>query len=299
MHRVRGAAAAAAALVTLLSVSLLLAPPAAADDQVVVCNSKTKVCRVVVEDDAEVAKGERRASRSRGGGGPVVADRLRTCFTKPANPQPPAGDPAWAGHDPSTGTIYLRTCPFTHAPSLPVPVFVAAGEDPPVVVTPAELALQAVRQLQLPKPTIKRSPSERNSDQGVPYTWVNLWTWYWTSPARWQPLSKRAAAGAVFAEVTVTPQELVLEPGDGLPTVSCPGPGRPWRPADGTSAPSGGGCGYRYRHVTTTGEPLTATISIRWEVTWRGSGGAGGTLPAMTTSASSTFAVQQVQAVNR
>ena len=286
----------AAALAAALSVSVLGAPSAAADEQRVVCDPETNVCTVVVEDEGAHGTADKPGRRK--GGGPVVDDPRRSCFAQPASPQPPAGDPVWAGRDPSTGAIFLRTCPFTHAPSLPTPVFVADGEDPPVVVTPAQLAQQALRQLRLPTPTIKRSPPERNSDLSVPYTWVNLWTWYWTSPARWRPLSERATAGAVFAEVTGTPRELVLDPGDGSAAVSCPGPGRPWRASDGNSAPSDGGCGYRYRHVTTDG-PLTATVSIRWVVTWTGSGGAGGTLPDMTTSASSTFRVQQVQAVNR
>lgn len=295
----RRVAAVAAAVTGLLAVSLVGPVGAAADDhQQVVCDPSLGVCDVAVEDTGATGGREKAHGGHKGGGGPVVTDPRRTCFTKLADPQPPAGDPAWAGHDPSAGAIYLRSCPFTHAPSVPTPVFVADGEDPPVVVTPAQLAQQALRQLRLPKPTFQRSPSERNSDLGVPYTWVNLWTWVWTSPARWQPKSEQATAGGVFAEVTVTPRDLVLEPGDGSAAVSCLGPGRPWRAADGNSAPSSGGCGYRYQRVT-TGDPLTATVSIRWAVTWTGSGGAGGTLPDMTTSASSTFEVQQVQAVNR
>jgi hypothetical protein len=292
----------AAALAAALSVSVLVAPSAAADEQRVVCDPETNVCTVVVEDDAADARDNPQASRRRGGVAPVVDDGPRLgdlCYVVLANPQPPASDPVWAGREPGSGKVYMRTCPMTRdAAGVTVPVFVADGEDPPVAVTPAQLAQQALRQLRVPKPTIKRSPSERNADDGVPYTWVNLWTWYWTSPARWRSLSERATAGAVFAEVTVTPLRLVLEPGDGSAAVSCSGPGRPWRRSDGNSAPSDGGCGFRYQRVT-TGGPLTATVSIRWLVTWTGSGGAGGSLPEMTTSASSTFAVQQVQAVNR
>jgi hypothetical protein len=290
----RRVAAVAAALTGLLAVSLLRLQAATADDQQVVCDPRLKLCSVVVEDTEETGEGREAAGSRHKGKGPVI-DPRRRCFTQLASPQPPASDPAWAGHDPGTGKIYVRTCPFTHAPGLAAPVFVPDGQQPPVVVTPGQLALQALRSLQLPDPVIRRSPSERNRDDG-PYTWVNLWTWYWTSPTTWRALSKSASAGAVSAEVTVTPEVLVFDPGNGAAPVSCPGPGRPWRPADGNSAPSAGGCGYRYRSVS-SGGPVTARLSIRWSVEWTGSGGAGGTLPAMTTSATSSFTVQQLQAV--
>jgi hypothetical protein len=40
-------------------------------------------------------------------------------------------------------------------------------------------------------------------------------------------------------------------------------------------------------------------VTVEWAVTWTGSGGAGGSLPTMTTQASSTFAVEQIQVVTR
>ena len=51
-----------------------------------------------------------------------------------------------------------------------------------------------------------------------------------------------------------------------------------------------------YRHVA---ESVTATVTIRWTVTWTGSNGTSGALPPLLTSATSAFAVQQVQVVNR
>ena len=44
------------------------------------------------------------------------------------------------------------------------------------------LAQQAYGELTVPDPVAKRSPRETNSDPqygGLPYTWVQLWTYVW------------------------------------------------------------------------------------------------------------------------
>jgi hypothetical protein len=210
------------------------------------------------------------------------------------DPPPEPSNPMWEGHvtgGRTTGAIYLCVLPDGS-------VFDWFWAPPaPPVVTPAQVARQALASVTLPAPVMRRSPTEANSDHGVPYTWVNLWTWFWTDSASWQPLRARAAVGGTWAEVTVTPTRLVYVPGDGEPAVACAGPGRAWRESDGNGVPTAGGCGYRYRHVSAT--PLTATLAIEWAVTWRGSGGTSGTLPVMRTQVTSTFAVQQIQVVTR
>lgn len=268
----------------------------------VACNPLVRKCGVIVTDPPTTGPGG-------GGGAPGKDACLRDgapvpctstggtwsnalqCYLKLADPQPPASDPVWGGH--SDGAVYWCSTSFGLAPVSRL-VWLAT---PPTGPTPEELARRAFNSLTIPRPLMRRSPIESNADGGVSYTWVNLWTWVWTEPQTWSPLSARAAAGAVWAEVVVTPTRLTFVPGDGGAGVVCPGPGRPWREADGNAAPTAGGCGYRYKHVAAT--PVTATLSIEWQVTWRGSGGTGGTLPAMTTQASSSFAVQQVQVVTR
>lgn len=217
----------------------------------------------------------------------------RQCYLKRADPQPPATDPVWAGR--TDGAIYW--CNRIADGPQPSSSLIWLAEGPDAGPSPAELALRAVDSVSLPEPVVRRSPTEANSADGVPYTWVNLWTWVWTEQTSWRTFSARAEAGAVWAEVTLTPTKLVYSPGDGGKAVTCSGPGRAWTEADQNSAPSGGGCGYRYRRVTES--PLTARLGIEWTVTWRGSGGTGGTLPPMTTESTSTFAVQQIQVVTR
>jgi hypothetical protein len=44
---------------------------------------------------------------------------------------------------------------------------------------------------------------------------------------------------------------------------------------------------------------VTATVAIKWQVSWTGSFGMGGTLPLQVTSAAQQLRVLQVDAVNR
>jgi hypothetical protein len=176
-----------------------------------------------------------------------------------------------------------------------------AVPPPPPPPDPAVLAQQAFAELALPKPTNGRSPGPDSSDPahgGLPYTIVNLWTWYWTDPAAWVEQSITVTLQGVSATATAKPTTLVFDPGDGSAPVSCAGPGRPWSEADANDPPSGGGCGFRYAAVTPDG-PLTSTVSIRWHATWTGTGGVGGDLGDVTTSATSSFLVEQIQVVNR
>jgi hypothetical protein len=238
--------------------------------------SATRTAAQAVGDNAGLAPGE--------------------CAWKTLVPQPPAGDPRWEGNDPAAGVVQFNDC---NGPTFYQ--FAAAAPAAPPPPDPAVLAQQAMSQLTLPKPSVERSPSAESSDPaqgGLPYTVVNLWTWFWTDPAVWADLSTTVSLQGVSATATAVPVALVFDPGDGGPAVSCPGPGRPWEVADGNDPPSRGGCGYRYVAVTPDG-PLTSTVSIRWAVSWTGTGGVGGDLGEVTTSVTSSFLVQQIQVVSR
>lgn len=168
-----------------------------------------------------------------------------------------------------------------------------------ITVTPAELAKQALAQLRIPRPTTGRGPGGTLKD-GRPYSLVRAYTWFWTDPTKYKPLSKRASAGAVWAEVTVRPSALTFAPGDGTQTVSCSGPGTPWiQGKDSPWVKSPTGCDYSYPHSTyqTSNGELTATYGIVWKVRWIGSGGAGASLPNVTTTTQSQFAVAEAEAV--
>jgi hypothetical protein len=176
-----------------------------------------------------------------------------------------------------------------------------AGPRPPALPSPAVLARRAYRQLNLPRPVMHRSPDENNSDPqfgGQSYTWVNLSTYFWTSPNTWSVRTRTATAGPVSATVTARPTELLIDPGNGAGAVTCGGPGVPWTKADAHSQPPADACAYMYQRVTQGSAPLTATMTIRWRVSWAGTGGAAGTLPVMQTQVASNYLVEQIQTVN-
>jgi hypothetical protein len=211
------------------------------------------------------------------------------CYLTLMSPQPPKSDPSWQGH--TTGAIYVCTTwpPRTTGTT---ELWLAT---PPTGPDPRTLALRAEKALRLPQPSGDRSPSQSQEYGGSPFTYVNLWTWFWTDRATWRTRTATARAGGVSATVTVTPTALVFEPGDGSPAVTCSGSGRAWTSADGDGQPTNGGCGYRYRSATS--QPVTSTQLIRWTVTWRASDGEAGTLPNLTTTRTGQLMVLQVESV--
>jgi hypothetical protein len=72
-----------------------------------------------------------------------------------------------------------------------------------------------------------------------------------------------------------------------------------WRSGDGVWAPSPSGCDYQYPH-SSIHEPngeVTATYGINWAIAWSSTTGQNGTLPNLATTATSTFAVAEVESV--
>ena len=171
----------------------------------------------------------------------------------------------------------------------------------PAIVTAASLAEQAYKEIAFPRPSGHRSPSEARGYNGYPFTYVGLWTYYWTDAATWKPLTATASAAGMTATVTATPVSLSFNPGDGSPSQSCTGPGRPWAEPDGDSAPSDGACGFQYSRVTGPGygHPITSTQTIVWKITWTGTGNTGGEIPRLSTSSSGQLNVLQIKTVNR
>ena len=209
------------------------------------------------------------------------------CYLEYESPQPPKDSLLWQGH--TDGAIYrCTTWPLTTTG-------VADLWFPSPPVGPVAAAVKAEESLTLPQPAGHRSPNESQERDGHPYTYVNLWTWYWTDASMWKPRSATARAGGLSATVTVTPKQLQFDPGDGSSPVACDGPGRPWTSNDGNAAPSDGGCGYRYARATRS--PITSTQSIVWSVTWSASDGSSGSLPDLTTSQAGPLTVLQIETV--
>lgn len=300
MHRTGvGAALVALALVTAVTAT---ARPAFADGTITVVDGYGSVgTTIYVPGSPGHGSGGSAANpamnNSSGSAGPTC-----TYVVNPLSPSSntPGFIPLHQG-DSFAGTYYFRYCsdgtvsmvwvPFAKAGTAAV-----AAPAGVVVVTSGQLAREAVDRLVLSRPAVHRSPVETNNYQGDPFTWANLWTWVWTDPANYRPMTHTVSVGPVSATVVASPVGLLFDPGDGSDAVRCPGPGRAWTDADGNDAPESG-CGYQYRHVTDGA--ITSRLEILWRVTWTGTGGTGGSLPAMQTTTDALLRVLQIQVVNR
>jgi hypothetical protein len=86
--------------------------------------------------------------------------------------------------------------------------------------------------------------------------------------------------------------------GDGQ-TVTCRGPGTPYTASDDPASASPT-CGYTYP-VSSAGRPdgtFPVSVTITWDITWTGTGGAGGELPPLFTTAAVAMRVAESQTVN-
>jgi hypothetical protein len=173
-------------------------------------------------------------------------------------------------------------------------VFVPDGADPNGAVpaaTPGELAARAYNRLRLPAPVARFNPARMTSVG--PATTVHIPTWWWVRD--WSVRGQRTAAGAVWAVVTARPIRSVWNPGDGGPVVTCGGRGRAWTPQGSrTSACSSV---YASSSAAEPGKVYRASVTVVWEVTWVGSGGAQGTLPQLTMTTSFPVAVLERESV--
>ncbi|MTD57139.1 hypothetical protein GKO32_24630 [Amycolatopsis sp. RM579] len=174
-----------------------------------------------------------------------------------------------------------------------------AAPAPPPLPTPAELAAQAFEQLRLPLPVPRHSPDVRLPDGGDA-TIVGENTWVWSDRGVWKPAVQRVQVGPVWAEVTAAPVGMTFNSGTGG-SMSCSGPGTPYDRSYGLHAASPD-CGFVYTR-SSVGRPndqATAEWAIQWSVSWVGSDGTaevGGDFPQMSSRATATFAVAEVQAL--
>ncbi|MFF3739819.1 hypothetical protein [Streptomyces sp. NPDC002566] len=183
------------------------------------------------------------------------------------------------------------------------PFWVENGASPqvPNAVTPQVLAELAYNRIQLPTTKVTLAPAGT--------TKVNLPTWAWLDKARFKEVSVTASLAVpglnIQATTTAKPVSLKLEPGT-PDAETYPGSGECTINADGSiGAPYAAGkadqtppCGLKYLRSSGEGTfKLQATVT--WEISWTGSGGAGGRLPDGTFGNDQDVKVQEIQAVNR
>jgi hypothetical protein len=141
-------------------------------------------------------------------------------------------------------------------------------------VTPADLAQIAIGDLIIPELHPRTAPP-RGHD-GL----VGLPEWFWIPGPDWGAAkSPVITAGPVWAQATAVPTKIIFNPGGGLAGVTCQGPGIAYQPKLPLSAQHTD-CSYTYNQPSTgqPGNAYAASVTVLWNVTWVGSGGAGGTV---------------------
>ncbi len=186
------------------------------------------------------------------------------------------------------GYIYLvQDCPDQYFANAAIILFADGGR-----LTAQDLASQAYAELSPPTLSVGTAPpSGRDGLVGLP-------EWFWIDAADYRTLSRTVSLGALSATVTARPGPLVINPGDGQPGFSCPGPGTPYN----TSKPAGSqysGCTVLYTQPSAgqPGNAFTVTVSVTWTATWRGTGGTGGTLAPITRTATIALPIAQAETV--
>lgn len=183
-------------------------------------------------------------------------------------------------------TVQTLACPIGVGGAPP-----PAGGAPPVLPVPGVLAQLAVKYLRLPDPVIRSSPAPGALQL------TRLPVWLWVAANVWQPQSKTAQVPGESVTATATPVSAAWSMGNGT-TVTCKGPGTPY--GGGNPAAASPTCGYTYDQ-SSAGQPSGAyrvTVTITWDITWVGPGGAGGALAPLQTVAAAEFRVAESQALN-
>jgi len=186
------------------------------------------------------------------------------------------------------GHYGLRVCNCTTAT---VPV---GGGPAGPAVTPGELLAWAQDELVLPLPGVQTArPRAAGGLVGLP-------EWFWVPRAQWRPVTARVTVGAVWAQVTAVPQALQVQPGDSAPGtgITCDGPGVP-AVAGASPAAVAGSCTHTYAQSSDglPGNAYQVTVTMTWDATWTGSGGAGGALPPIGRPATFALPVAEAQAL--
>jgi hypothetical protein len=180
------------------------------------------------------------------------------------------------------------TCPGAQPYSGVALVDDAAGAP---AVTPQELLQIAIGELHIPALDPGTAPPV--GKDGL----VGLPEWFWIT--NWHPVSVTVTAGPVWARATAVPQHLAFSPGGGLAGVSCRGPGTVYQPKLPLSAQHTD-CSYTYDQPSAgqPGNAYQASVTVSWNISWVGSGGAGGEVAAgLTATTPMTLAVAAGEAL--
>lgn len=134
---------------------------------------------------------------------------------------------------------------------------------PPVVqISPQQLAMMAVAELQLPAVAAGIGPDPSLNRWKMAAVGYPLWLWA-DGPTHVGPVSQRVANLYVSLDARLT--SVTFEMGDGH-TVTCAGPGKKWRRT--VEAGQASTCGYRYERPSLPKGSYTVRAISHWDITW-------------------------------
>ncbi|GJF27322.1 hypothetical protein KNE206_00220 [Kitasatospora sp. NE20-6] len=268
---------------TLLLLALLLAPasPAAAngpDGGVNPCAVRD-ICIIVTEPGGTADPGGGSGGTSGGSDGgvqmcawngqqwPCWDDDLgwfstaNGCYYHRSDPQPPAGDPSWEGHDPADGAVYEVNCRQTGDTLTPLPpqFFAQPPGGPPPPDRPYDLGMKALGMIHFDAPELHAAPA------GTAVVGVPVWLWYAKSKTSSGPQSATAQGRTMHVTATAVLRTVHWDTGDGSPGADCAGPGTPYVP--GTGADVQPPCGHTYRSTSAGAQDQTLYLTAR--AVWR------------------------------
>ncbi len=142
--------------------------------------------------------------------------------------------------------------------------FVPAGQAP-ALVDPGQLAQETLESMTLTVPDVHLAPTPPDK------TYVNLETWLWMSPDRFDTLTRTVSAGATSVTVTVKPTEAEWTMGDGH-AIQCASEGRAWKRWMTDAARTD--CSYTYRRTSrrAAGGTFTVSSALWFQADWTCSG---------------------------
>ncbi|MFI5623469.1 hypothetical protein ACIA03_08395 [Nocardioides sp. NPDC051685] len=193
------------------------------------------------------------------------------CYIDLADPPPPAGDPAWKGHELGDGAVY--NC---YQPQTTLLIQIWSPTPPPGAAagpSPREVAQMAVDKLHLKAVDIGITPEPGPDSIGL----VGMPVWLWARQPNEQtygPATASASAGGITVTATARVHAITWDMGDGT-TVECRTAGTPYDPKYGKEASPD--CGHVYK-LSSAREPnrrYTVTATSAWVITWQGAGQTG------------------------
>ncbi|MFT4261939.1 MAG: hypothetical protein QM572_01015 [Nocardioides sp.] len=190
------------------------------------------------------------------------------CYIAPVDPQPPAGDPSWKGHQPGDGAVYNCYQPQTGS------LVMLWGQDPPANSgagpTPRDVAELAIKQMDLRAIDIGITPEPSTNSIGL--VGMPIWLWDVGPDAHtFGPATASATAGGITITATAKVNKITWDMGDGS-TVNCTTAGTPYKASYGNKKSPD--CGYVYMKSSShePGGKYTVTATSDWVITWEGAG---------------------------